>query len=139
MRTTQKFPTPPWDMDTAAERLTFETTAWNSHNIGNILAGYAENIEMRDGLSFINGKQELAAFIDDKLRNQQNYHLKLDLWGALKGRMAIRFEAEWQDAVGGWYKSFGVQVFQFNDEGLIEKRFASEVVTEITGVERKLI
>src|ERR1700761_9366317 len=57
MSTTQKFTTPPWDMDKAFERLTFEEAAWNSHIIEDILAGYAENIEMRDGLTFINGKQ----------------------------------------------------------------------------------
>jgi uncharacterized protein len=139
MSTTLKFPTPPWDMDTAAERLTFEEAAWNSHNISQIMEGYAENIEMRDGLSFINGKDKLAAFLNSKLQTQQNYSLKLDLWGALKGRMAVRFEAEWHDANGQWYKSYGVQVFQFNDEGLVEKRYASQESVTIAETERQLI
>lgn len=131
MSTTSKFPTPPWDMDTAAERLKFEEAAWNSHNINQILEGYADNIEMRDGLQFINGKEQLAAFLKTKLAGQHNYHLTLDLWGALKGRMAVRFEAEWHDASGQAFKSYGVQVFQFNDEGLIERRFASEEATAV--------
>ena len=127
----QKFPTPPWDMDTAAARLKFEEMAWNSHNIEQILAGYADDIEMRDGLDFIIGKEQFAAFIKAKLEKHQGYRLKLDLWGALKGRMAVRFEAGWHDATGRQYKSYGVQVFQFNENGLAEKRFASQEATAI--------
>jgi nuclear transport factor 2 (NTF2) superfamily protein len=63
MNTTIKFPTPPWDMDTAAERLTFEEAAWNTHDPDQILKGYADDIEMRDGTEFINGKDELKQFL----------------------------------------------------------------------------
>ena len=138
MSTTQKFPTPPWDMDNAAERLKFEEAAWNSHDIGQILEGYADNIEMRDGLSFINGKQELSEFLKTKLSSHPGYRLKLDLWGALKGRMAVRFESEWHDASGQWHRNYGVQVFQFNDEGLVERRFASQEAADIAEADRQL-
>lgn len=126
MSTTQKFLTPPWDMDTAAERLKLEEAAWNSHNIDQVLEGYADNIEMRDSLEFINNKEQFAAFLSARFQKQQNYLLKLDLWGALKGRMAVRFEAEWQDETGQRHKSYGIQVLQFNNDGLIERRFASQ-------------
>jgi uncharacterized protein len=126
-----KFPTPPWDMESAAERLVFEETAWNSHEPDNILEGYAENIEMRDGVDFINGKQELRQFLKGKFEKQLDYTLNLDLWGALKGRMAVKFEAEWHDASGQWYRNYGVQVFQFNDHGYAERRFASQETISI--------
>ena len=126
MSTTIKFPTPPWDMDIAADRLKFAESAWNSHDIGQITEGYADNIEMRDGLVFVNGKDQLAEFLKNKLKTQLGYRLKLDLWGALKGRMAVRFEAEWNNEAGESFKSYGVQVFQFNDAGLVERRFTSQ-------------
>lgn len=128
-----KFPTPPWDMETAAARLVFEETAWNSNDPEKILEGYADDLEMRDGVDFIQGKQELKQFLTRKFEKQLHYTLKLDLWGALKGRMAVRFEAEWQDASGQWYRNYGVQVFQFNDQGYAEKRFASQEKVGIEG------
>lgn len=113
-------------METAAKRLAFEEAAWNTHDPDQILEGYADVIEMRDGLDFINGKQALKQFLTRKFQTQLDYTVTLDLWGALKGRMAVRFEAEWHDAAGQRYRSYGVQVFQFNDQGLAERRFASQ-------------
>jgi hypothetical protein len=136
--TVKKFPTPPWDMETAAERLTFEEAAWNTHNPEQILEGYTNTIEMRDGVDFISGKEALRQFLQRKFEKQLGYTLKLDLWGALKGRMAVRFEAEWHDVSGQWYRSYGVQVFQFNDEGYAEKRFASQETVTIHQPDRKL-
>ena len=126
-----KLPTPPWDMETAAERLVFEEAAWNSHDPEKILEGYTDNVEMRDGVNFIKGRKEFKLFLQRKFQEQLDYKLKLDLWGALKGRMAVRFEAEWHDASGHWYRSYGVEVFQFNDEGYAERRFASQETVEI--------
>ena len=131
------FPTPPWDMEIAAERLVYEETAWNSHEPDKILEGYADNVEVRDGLDFINGKQELRQFLKRKFENRLDFTLKLDLWGALKGRMAVRFEAEWRDASGQWYRDYGVQVFQFNDHGYVERRFASQETIAIQEPDRK--
>jgi nuclear transport factor 2 (NTF2) superfamily protein len=113
-------------MDIAAARLVFEAKAWNSHEPDQILEGYADNIEMRDGVEFINGKEELKQFLQRTFEKKLDYTLKLDLWGALKGRMAVRSEAEWHDAAGHWYRDYGVLVFQFNDHGYAEKRFASQ-------------
>ena len=126
-----KFPTPPWDMETAAERLVFEEAARNSHDPEKILEGYTDNVEMRDGVNFIKGRKELKLFLQRKFQEQLDYKLKLDLWGALKGRMAVRFEAEWHDVSGHWYRSYGVEVFQFNDEGYAERRFTSQETVEI--------
>jgi nuclear transport factor 2 (NTF2) superfamily protein len=138
MKATTQFPTPPWDMDTAAERLKFEEAAWNAHDPEQIAGGYADNIEMRDGLLFISGKEALKQFLREKLAKQLDFTLKLDLWGALKGRMAVRFEAEWHDASGVWFRSYGVQVFQFNEAGEAEKRFASQETLAIAAADRRL-
>lgn len=137
MKATTNFPTPPWDMDTAAARLTFEEAAWNTHDPEQIADGYADNIEMRDGLTFISGKEALKQFIREKLAKQLDYTLKLDLWGALKDRMAVRFEAEWRDPSGQWFRSYGVEVFQFNETGYAEKRFVSQETLPIKTADRQ--
>jgi nuclear transport factor 2 (NTF2) superfamily protein len=79
-----------------------------------------------NGLDFINGKAAFRQWLQNRFEKQLDYSVKLDLWGALKGRMAVRFEAEWRDTTGGRYRSYGVGVFQFNDDGFAEKRFASQ-------------
>jgi nuclear transport factor 2 (NTF2) superfamily protein len=122
----QTFPTPPWDMESAAERLLLEEAAWNTRDPERILEGYADNVEMRDGVDFINGKVAFRQWLKNRFENQLDYSVKLDLWGALKGRMAVRFEAEWRDTAGRRYRSYGVEVFQFNDDGYAERRFASQ-------------
>ncbi|GGB05315.1 DUF1348 family protein [Puia dinghuensis] len=133
-----QFPTPPWDMDMAAERLKFEEEAWNTRDPERISEGYADNIEMRDGAAFVNDKNQLKSFLVQKLAHQSDLRLKLDLWGALKARMAVRFEAEWRDQSGQWFHAYGVQVLQFNESGQIERRFASQEVITVTTNERKL-
>lgn len=120
-------------METAAQRLAFEEAAWNSHDPELILEGYSDNIEMRDGVEFVKGKKALREFLQLMFVQQRDYKLKLDLWGALKGRMAVRFEAEWRDARGELYRSYGVQVFQFDDAGYAERRFASYNDVAIAG------
>lgn len=137
MNTTIQFPTPPWDMDNAAKRLAFEEAAWNTHDPEQIAAGYVDDIEMRDGLTFISGKEALQRFIREKLDKQPGYTIKLDLWGALKARMAVRFEAEWHDASDQWFRSYGVVVFQFNATGLVEKCFASQETRTIAATDRR--
>ena len=138
MNTTVKFITPPWDMDTAAERLITEAAAWNSHDPQRLAEGYADTLEMRDGLTIITNKEALKQFAREKFAKQLDYVVRLDLWGALKGRMAVRFETEWRDTKGQWFRSYGVVVYQFDDAGVVEKRFASEETTAIAAKDRKL-
>jgi len=125
-------------MDLAAERLKFEAEAWNTRDPERISEGYADNIEMRDGTAFVNGKGQLKRFLQQKLADQTDFRLKLDLWGALKARMAVRFETEWRDRSGQWFHSYGVLVLQFNESGQIERRFASQEVIPVPNNERKL-
>lgn len=120
-----KLPTPPWDMDTAAERLRSLAEDFNSAAPEKIIGNFTENAEVRFGLEFLNGRDEIRQFLVREFAHKYNYTLRLDLWGALKGRMAVRSELEWTDPAGQQFKNFGVQVFQFNDEGLIELNYLS--------------
>jgi nuclear transport factor 2 (NTF2) superfamily protein len=119
------FPLPPWDMETAAERLQIIENDWNTLDPEKVIANYTEDAEVRFGTEFLNGHEEIRQFLIRKWQQNLQFKLKLDLWGALKGRMAVRFEYEWSDAIGLSYKTYGVQVFQFDDNGYIQMNFAS--------------
>ena len=125
-------------MDNAAERLIAEEAAWNSHDPEQLAESYADSLEMRDGLTVLTSKEALKQFVREKFAKQLDYTVKLDLWGALKARMAVRFETEWRDEKGQWFRSYGVVVYQFNDAGKVERRFASEETTAIAAKDRRL-
>lgn len=133
MQTEKKFPLPPWDMENAAEKLHLLENDWNTLDPEKVIANYTEDAEVRFGTEFLNGREEIRQFLVQKWEQQLGFKLKLDLWGALKGRMAVRFEYEWNDADRQWYRSYGVQVFQFDDNGYIQMNFVSfndEVIAE---------
>jgi len=125
MKTEERFPLPPWDMENAAEKLRHLENDWNTLDPEKVIANYAKDGEVRFGTEFLNGREQIRQFLIRMWRQQLGYKLKLDLWGALKGRMAVRFECEWKDTSHQWFRSYGVQVFQFDDNGYIQMNFAS--------------
>jgi len=137
MQNEKRLPLPPWDMDNAAEKLQLLENDWNTLDPEKIIANYAEDAEVRFGTEFLRGREEIRQFLGRQLQQQFNFKLKLDLWGALKGRMAVRFEYEWMDAGQKWYRSYGVQVFQFDDDGFIKMNFASFNDAPISEADRK--
>jgi nuclear transport factor 2 (NTF2) superfamily protein len=121
----KQIPTPPWEMDTAAVRLLLLEDDFNSSDPESITANFTEHAEVRFGLSFLTGREELKQFLVNEFSAKKTYKLKFDLWGALKGRMAVRSELEWSDAEGRKFKNYGVQVFQFDDNGYITNYYVS--------------
>ncbi len=118
-------PVPPWDMDSAAQKLALLEAAWNTLDAEQVAQFYTEDAEVRFGTEFLSGRTQVKDFVARLLREKPGFKLNLDLWGALKGRMAVRFTQEWQDTAGKAYKSYGVQVFQFNEDGYAEMNYAS--------------
>jgi nuclear transport factor 2 (NTF2) superfamily protein len=125
MKKEKRYPLPPWDMETAAEKLQMIEDDWNTLDPEKVIANYTEDAEMRFGTAFLNGREEIKQFLISKWQQNLQFKLKLDLWGALKDRMAVRFEYEWKDAEARSYKTYGVQVFQFDDDGYVQMNFAS--------------
>jgi nuclear transport factor 2 (NTF2) superfamily protein len=125
METIQNLPIPPWDMEHAAKRLKLLENDFNSLNAEKISANFTKNAEVRFGTHFLTGREAIGNFIADDLAEKKAYKINLNLWGALKGRMAVRYELEWKDANNVSFKSFGVQVYEFDAEGLIEMNFSS--------------
>ena len=112
-------------MGNAAARLKLLENDYNSLDPQKISENFTENAEVRFGIAFLQGREAIKNHLTEDFAARKSYKLKLDLWGALKGRMAVRFEIEWTEASGQSYKSYGVEVFQFTEESLIEMNFAS--------------
>jgi nuclear transport factor 2 (NTF2) superfamily protein len=121
----QKFPLPPFTMETALEKVQLAENAWNSKDPEKVCLAYTIDTEWRNRTEFIRGREEVKAFLKKKWEKELDYKLKKELWGFRENRMAVRFEYEWHDASGQWFRSYGNELWEFNENGLMQKRFAS--------------
>jgi hypothetical protein len=134
----QKLPLPPFTMETALQKVQLAEDAWNSKDPDTVCLAYTIDTEWRNRTEFINGREEVKNFLKLKWAKELNYKLKKELWGFRENRMAVRFEYEWCDVEGQWYRSYGNELWEFNPQGLMQKRFASINDLKINENERKL-
>jgi nuclear transport factor 2 (NTF2) superfamily protein len=134
----QKPPLPPFTMEKALEKVQIAENAWNTKDPEKICLAYTIDTEWRNRAEFINGREEVKAFLKRKWEKELDYKLKKELWGFRENRMAVRFEYEWHDAAGQWYRSYGNELWEFDENGLMRKRYASINDLEITEQERTL-
>lgn len=134
----QKFPLPPFTIETAIQKVQLAEDAWNSQEPERIAKAYTQNIEWRNRTDFINGREEVVTFLKRKWQKELHYKLKKELWGFRENRMAVRFEYEYQDAKGQWWRAYGNENWEFDENGLMQKRFASINDLAIEEKDRKL-
>jgi len=134
----QKFPLPPFTMETALQKVQLAEDAWNSKDTERIALAYTIDSEWRNRAEFINGREEIKAFLKRKWEKELDYTLKKELWGFRENRMAVRFEYEWHNHAGQWFRSYGNELWEFDENGLMRKRFASINDLEIKQEERYL-
>ncbi|CAA0156765.1 DUF1348 family protein [Tenacibaculum maritimum] len=134
----KKYPIPPFNEETAKQKVQMAEDAWNSQDPITVSMAYTEDTEWRNRTSFINGRKEVQEFLKNKWVNERNYKLKKELWGFRNNRMAVRFEYEYQNKEGQWYRAYGNENWEFDENGLMQKRFASINDLEIKESERKL-
>jgi len=134
----KKYPIPPFNEETAQQKVQMAEDAWNSQDPITVSMAYTEDTEWRNRTSFINGRKEVQEFLKNKWLNERNYKLKKELWGFRNNRMAVRFEYEYQNKEGQWYRAYGNENWEFDENGLMQKRFASINDLEIKEYERKL-
>ncbi len=134
----QKLPLPPFTMETALEKVRLAEAAWNTRDPEKVCLAYTIDTEWRNRTEFINGRDEVKAFLIRKWEKELDYKLKKELWGFRENRMAVRFEYEWHNAAGQWYRSYGNELWEFDENGLMRKRFASINDLEINIDERYL-
>jgi uncharacterized protein len=118
-------PVPPFNYETALQKVQAAEDAWNSKDPDRVSLAYTIDTEWRNRAEFINGREEVRKFLTRKWEKELGYKLKKELWGFRENRMAVRFEYEWHDSSGQWYRSYGNELWEFEDNGLMRKRFAS--------------
>jgi hypothetical protein len=121
----QRPPLPPFTFETATQKVQLAEDAWNSQDPERVSLAYTVDTEWRNRSEFINGRQEVVKFLTGKWKKELNYKLKKSLWAFTGNRIAVRFEYEYHDDDGQWYRAYGNENWEFNEQGLMQKRFAS--------------
>lgn len=134
----KKFPLPPFTQETAILKVQNAEDAWNSKDPERVSLAYTIDTEWRNRDQFINGRQEVVSFLTDKWKKEQHYKLKKELWAFTDNRIAVRFEYEFNDESGQWYRAYGNENWEFNADGLMQKRFAAINNIPIEEKDRKL-
>jgi nuclear transport factor 2 (NTF2) superfamily protein len=133
----KRFPVPPFTRETALQKVQLAEDAWNTKDPEKVALAYTIDTEWRNRTEFVNGREAVKEFLKRKWKRELDYKLKKELWGFLGNRMAVRFEYEWHDDSGQWYRSYGNELWEFDDDGYMQKRFASINDLPIKDTERK--
>jgi len=133
----KKYPLPPFNEETAKLKVQVAEDAWNSKNPEMISMAYSLDTEWRNRNQFINGRQEVQHFLQCKWENELDYKLKKELWAYSDNKIAVRFEYEYQNTDGHWFRAYGNENWEFDQDGLMTKRYASINDLAIDKSERK--
>ncbi|MVN90319.1 nuclear transport factor 2 family protein [Mucilaginibacter aquatilis] len=134
----KRYPLPPFNYETAVEKIQLAEDAWNSQNPERIAQAYTIDTEWRNRSQFVNGRAEVIEFLSGKWERELNYKLRKELWAFTDNRIAVRFEYEYQDLSGNWFRAYGNENWEFNEDGLMAKRYASINDVPITEADRRL-
>ena len=134
----QKLPLPPFNLETAIQKVQLAEDAWNSRDPERVSMAYTIDTEWRNRSQFINGRAEVLAFLSGKWERELDYKLKKELWAFMDNRIAVRFEYEYRDAAGQWFRAYGNENWEFDEHGLMRKRYASINDLAIEESERRL-
>lgn len=134
----QKPPFPPFSLESAKLKVQMAEDAWNSKDAERVSKAYTLDTEWRNRNEFIHGREEVLEFLKRKWAKELAYKLKKELWAYTENRIAVRFEYEWHNEAGQWFRSYGNENWEFDESGLMRKRFASINDLEIKKSDRKL-
>ena len=116
---------PPFTEETALAKVQAAEDAWNSRDPARVALAYSADSRWRNRDVFVNGREEIKSFLAQKWARELDYRLKKYLWAFTGNRIAVRFEYEWHDAGGQWFRSYGNEMWEFDDEDLMRRREAS--------------
>ncbi len=131
-------PFPPFTEETAPQKVQAAEDAWNTRDPHRVALAYTPDSVWRNRNQFIHGRDEIIAFLTVKWEKEIDYALRKSLWGFRGNRMAVRFQYEWHDAGGQWWRSYGNELWQFDAHGLMQRREASINDTAITEADRRI-
>jgi len=133
----QKHPLPPFTLETAKQKIQLAEDGWNSQDPERVSLAYTPDSEWRNRSEFVNGREEIVTFLTKKWQKEKNYKLKKEYWAHTDNRIAVRFEYEYQNPEGKWFRAYGNENWEFDENGLMEKRYASINDLEIDEADRK--
>jgi Uncharacterized protein conserved in bacteria len=131
-------PLPPFDEKTAAQKVQAAEDAWNSRDPERVALGYTVDSVWRNRDTFVSGRENIVAFLRQKWERELDYALRKEMWAFHGNRIAVRFQYESHDAAGQWWRSYGNELWEFNEEGLMYRREASINDVAITEAERRI-
>ena len=122
---TTRPPLPPFTAETAAQKVRMAEDGWNSKDPARVALAYTPDSVWRNRSEFLQGREQITAFLTQKWLRELDYRLVKELWAFTGNRIAVRFAYEWHDAQGQWFRSYGNENWEFNPQGLMQRRIAS--------------
>ena len=135
----KRYPIPPFTLQSAVEKIQLAEEAWNSRDPYRVAQAYTVDSEWRNRNVFINGRQQIIDFLSGKWKKELDYKLKKEYWAHTGNRIAVRFEYEYRNTDGQWFRAYGNENWEFDENGYMKRRFASINDLPITETERKFI
>lgn len=130
-------PFPPYTAETAAQKARLAEDAWNSRDPERVALAYTVDSRWRNRAEFITGRDEIVAFLRRKWARELDYRLIKELWAYADDRISVRFAYEWHDDSGQWFRSYGNENWEFDEQGLMRRRLASINDVPIAEADRK--
>ncbi len=131
-------PLPPFTFETATQKIQAAEDAWNTRDPDRVALAYTEDSDWRNRDEFFSGRDAIRNFLVKKWEKEKGYILKKSLWAYTANRIAVRFEYEWHDTGGQWYRSYGNENWEFSETGHMAKRYASINDVKIQESERRI-
>jgi uncharacterized protein len=132
-----KPPLPPFTLETATAKVQAAENAWNTRDPERVALAYTEDSEWRNRSEFLSGRKAIAEFLTRKWEKELDYRLKKELWCFMDNKIAVRFEYEYHNEAGEWYRAYGNENWEFAPNGLMMRRFASINDLPISETDRK--
>jgi nuclear transport factor 2 (NTF2) superfamily protein len=133
----QRPPLPPFTPETAVEKVRKAEDGWNTRDPSRVALAYTTDSNWRNRSEFLRGREAIIVFLTRKWARELDYRLIKELWGFRENRMAVRFAYEWRDDSGNWFRSYGNENWEFDENGLMQRRFASINDLPIAAKDRK--
>jgi nuclear transport factor 2 (NTF2) superfamily protein len=131
-------PLPPFDEEAARTKVLAAEAAWNTRDPERVALAYTPESAWRNRDEFFTGRDEIVAFLTRKWQRELDYVLRKDLWAFGDDRIAVRFQYEWHDATGKWFRSYGNELWEFAANGLMRRREASINDVAISESDRRI-
>ena len=136
--TTLRPPVPPFTEETARQKVQAAEDAWNTRDPERVALAYTEDSEWRNRDTFLTGRRAIVDFLTAKWQRELGYRLRKELWAHTGDRIAVRFEYEYHDTDGRWFRAYGNENWEFDAHGLMRRRYASINDLAITPDERRI-